>query len=425
MRRHRTASIARRVCAAAFCLALLTAAPALAATAGSADLGFGDQGLAKVSLAGSGGANAVAVQSDGKIVVAGQTNWPEGASVFEVARFMPDGTLDAAFGVGGRVSVPVSERALAAGVMVQPDGRLVISGGAQFGEALQFAAVRLMTDGSLDSSFGSGGIVTVPIGTSAMASAAVPAAGGKIILGGSAKVRENVSATTKVAKLAFAAARLNPDGSLDAGYGSGGIATIPAPTATYGIAIQSDGKLVFGGEALSNGARTMAAGRLTATGRPDPSYGKSGVALAPIGQEAFATGLALSPDGSVVLTGSTVANTHVAAAVRLKSTGRTDSSFGRKGVTTVNIGGITNGATRQPDGKTLIASANGMAALRLSSTGVVDTAFGTNGVARVPSVGVAAANGVTMQPDGMIVLGGAVVQSGVGSLAVGRLQSGL
>ena len=414
----------RRLAGVASFLVLATASPALAA-GGSPDLGFGNQGIAKAALAGSGGANAIAVQGDGRIVVAGQTNWPLGASLFELARYLPDGTLDPGFGTGGRVSVPIADRALAAGVTAQSDGRLVVSGAAVFGEAIHFAALRLLPDGSPDPAFGVGGIVTVPIGFSSIASAAVPAAGGKIVLAGTAKVREDPTAANRLEKLAFVAVRLNPDGSLDPGYGDGGIARMAPPTADYAAAIQPDGKLVLAGETLVDGARAFAAARLTGSGTPDPTFGKDGLATPSVGQEAFATGLALNPNGSVVLVGSMIADRRVTAAVRLTASGRLDSKFGRKGVMTTHVGGVANGAARQSNGKILVATASGLSALRLNANGRVDTGFGVDGVARAPTAGIAAANGVALQSDGMIVLGGAVVEGGTGSLAVARLFSGV
>src|SRR5262245_25334602 len=133
--------------------------------AGSLDTAFGVGGLATVSFTTSPFTDqgmAVALQADGKVVVAGTV-----ANNFGVARFNADGSLDTSFGSGGLVVTDIAGgNDLCQGVVIQADGKIVVAGGAANGATgTDFALVRYNPDGSLDSSFGSGGIVVTPFGT--------------------------------------------------------------------------------------------------------------------------------------------------------------------------------------------------------------------------------------------------------------------
>ena len=213
---------------------------------GSLDTGFGVGGKVTTSIAAPGSeAYALALQPDGKLVAAGRT-WEENQgkimSMFALVRYNPNGSRDTSFGSEGLVWWPLydsSARAFA--LALQPDGKLVAAG------PPNFTLVRYNPDGSLDTSFGSGGVVTTAIGAygdGAFALALQP--NGKLVAAGYAS-------PTKFPDY-FAVVRYNPDGSVDRTFGADGTVTTPSGVAEA-LALQPDGKLVAVGEGGSGGFR--------------------------------------------------------------------------------------------------------------------------------------------------------------------------
>jgi uncharacterized delta-60 repeat protein len=407
-------------------LAWPAAAPASDAVApGVLDAGFGTSGVSSVLVGGNGGANAVAVDTNGRIVTSGQTAVNPQMSKFGAARFNADGSLDTSFSGDGTVTINVGAASFGAGVLPLSDGRTVLTGAAYMpGSTFQFAAVRLLADGNLDPSFGGDGIVTQPIAFGAMGTVAFTAADGKIVLLGSATVSQATPVVHKVETLATAAIRLNEDGSLDKSFGNEGIALARMGTAAQGAALEADGDIVWAGETVVNGSRAFAAGRFTSSGQVDRGYGTDGVAAIPIDSGSVAVGVAYDPtDGSSVIVGPSFRKIMETTAVRLDANGRLAPSFGVGGIARVPTGLMTNGIVRAPDGDLVIATTGGMSALRLLSNGTPDPAFGVGGLARYP-VGVkAAANGVFVAPDGRLLLGGVVFEAdGLGRFAVARVH---
>src|SRR4051794_14333873 len=159
MLRPRLLSIALTLCG------LLAAAPAASAAPGDLDPSFGSGGIVKLLESNEESyAEAVTVQPDGKIVVAG---YEEGSTV--VVRLLPNGEPDSSFGVGGKATtvIPGGENGAFA-VTLQPDGKIVVAGaGKAFGGVNQdFFFARYNRDGSADETFGGGdGVGLVPVGT--------------------------------------------------------------------------------------------------------------------------------------------------------------------------------------------------------------------------------------------------------------------
>ena len=165
----------------------------------------------------------MAIQADGKLVVVGQTyqNNDFSGEDFVVARYNPDGTLDRTFGSRGRVRTDFPGlAAVPSSVVIQPDGKIVVAGGAfpLFTFAGDFKIVRYNRNGSLDTSFGDGGIVTTIFpGDGSYAFAVALQADGKIIAAGTYFVDFNPG---DMSDTDFALARYNPDGTPDATFGS-------------------------------------------------------------------------------------------------------------------------------------------------------------------------------------------------------------
>ena len=211
---------------------------------GAFDTTFGTGGIAAVDFGGTEFGEAMARQADGRILVAGRAS-PGGAVV---ARLRATGALDPDFGAGGRVTLSAATSAGA--VLVAPDRNILVAGNTS-GSAVM-TVTRLRPDGSLETTFGSGGTATVDFGSLAdLLGGAVLQPDGKIVLAGYTQASEDV-----------AVARLNADGSLDASFGAGGKATIEFGTATFGNAVARapNGRIVVAGQ--KTGADDFAVARL-------------------------------------------------------------------------------------------------------------------------------------------------------------------
>jgi uncharacterized delta-60 repeat protein len=397
---------------AAIAFAAFTAAPAGAAS-GSLDTAFGNGGFSTAPLGTWAGAVASVVQADGKIVTAGEAQVND-KYVLVSTRMNPNGSLDWSYGNGGWVSVDMGGSAGGNAIALQPDGKIVIAGtGRSNGGTgpLALAAVRLKTDGSLDSSFGTGGIATVPIGSVAQATGLAIQSDGKIVLGGAAVTDHH----------RFVVARLNSNGTIDSGFGTGGYTKFNPDGVAWGLVLQPDGKIALAGEATSNGQRVYMVARVRSNGTPDPTFGSNGVVMIPIGSNAYGMAIALQPDGRLLITGCAVAGSNVVATARLQSNGALDSSFGSGGIAQFNGWGV-NAMTLQSSGKILLAGV-GAAVVRLNANGSMDTSFGSGGLAWAQTGSNDAANGITIQPgDGKLVLAGAATINGRVVLSVARLQ---
>jgi uncharacterized delta-60 repeat protein len=276
---------------------------------GSLDASFGAGGKVTTGFGSSfDNAHALALQPDGRIVVAGETIAVGTSNDFALARYNADGSLDASFGVSGKVTTDFAGRAdSAAGVVLQPDGRIVVTGfasGAATGTDVALA--RYNGDGSLDTTFGTGGLVTtdfsggtVPLNNDGAASVALQP-DGKIVVAG--------FTTRELTFVDFALARYNADGSLDAGFGQGGTAVLSFlgngdVDAASGLAIQADGKIVVGGT-TATATQDFGLARYDADGRLDLTFGINGKVTTDVsGAPNSAFALALQPDGRIVLAG--------------------------------------------------------------------------------------------------------------------------
>lgn len=394
-------------------LVLGTAAtPAGAASAGSVDTAFGTNGTSTVPVGSLAVAVAATVQSNGAIVSAGEAT-VAGTNVILSTRMLSSGAPDPAYGHSGTVTVNINGGACANAVALQPDGKIVLAGtgGDLSSGTLAFAAVRLLPNGQLDPQFGHGGVSTVPIGTEAIANAVSIRPDGKIVLGGMATV----------AHPEFASARLNSNGSIDSSFGRRGVVTLAPPAAAWGMVLQPDGKVVLAGQQDYRGAQAFMAARLTTSGTLDATFGNGGLVTVPVGSTAIGNAVALQPDGRIVLAGNAFTSTSVAATVRLMSNGSLDPSFGSGGIATLPLWEAVNAVGLQSDGEILLG-ATGATAVRMNRDGTPDQTFGTGGATRVQlGTGNDAANGVTTQPDGGIILSGVAHMGGTAVLSVIRL----
>lgn len=350
------------------------------------------------------------------------------------------GDLDPTFGDGGSVAVsPYVENAAVAAAL-QRDGKILLAGWADdlapppppppgpFGPQpsnADFLVARLTSNGALDPTFGSGGVVRTPIdlgnGNGDFAWAVAQGPGGKVVLGG--------NAVTPDGGLDFAFVRYTSTGALDASFSGDGIHTVNDGRFDYvrGVAVQSDGKVVAVGRGGGDGFAVI---RLFANGELDTSFGSAGMVNTPIGDPAIqdeATAVLLI-DGKVVVAG--IADwqnpTRTAfALVRYRSNGQLDRSFGTGGIA-VGRGSYDQRAwalAPAPGRKLVVAgqSAGDFRVARYLPTGARDRAFGGQGFAITSFDGFyAPGRGVAVQTDGKVVVGGLALGDAGERLAVAR-----
>jgi uncharacterized delta-60 repeat protein len=414
------------ICKTAIILAVVVSGQIAQAVDGDLDLTFGTDGKVLTDFDHSTDiANAVAIQADGKLVVVGTTYRDNDFSNedFAVARYNPDGTLDKTFGIGGKVQTDFPGlAAVASSVVIQTDGKIVVAGGAfpLFTFLGNFEVVRYNSNGSLDTSFGDGGIVTTtfPQGSYAFGVALQP--DGKIIATGTVFVAFDPGESSNTD---FALARYNPDGTPDATFGNGGqVSTdfLGFEDDAFSVLIQPDGKIVAVGSA--NDPATFydfAAVRYLSNGTLDTTFGVAGKVHTDFGDQNFdrARAAALQSDGGIVAAGFAISQNGGVqnfAVARYTSNGVLDTSFGTGGMTQIDFGNCCQGATKvllQSDGKIItVGGSNGESPeddfllARLTADGSLDPTFGVGGKVRTSFGDLnGGANGAVFQPDGKIV----------------------
>ncbi len=374
-------------------MAAFTGIAVAGAVSGSLDSSFGRGGRAFVSFSGSDTASGVAVQRGGGVLVSGRVG-----GRFSLVRFDRRGRLDRAFGSGGLVREPVGADPEEGPVRValQPDGKIVLAGTTgdlnrdrRLGDGA-LAVYRLLPDGKPDPSFGSRGIVLLRRGDELLGTELAIDRAGRIVVvirfnglnrggllvrrlttrgrldltfghHGEQEVRFGTqsflgSATVDREGRVYVAGddferrmlsvlRLTSRGSLDSGFGDGGIARLPnhavlaLPTA---VAVQRDGRVLLAGVERFPGTTAptpcgycifLTLGRLTLGGRPDRTFGEAGVVHTKLELTPSArVGLALQRDGRIVVaSGIRSGRSSSFLLVRLLRTGAFDSSFGDHG----------------------------------------------------------------------------------------------
>jgi uncharacterized delta-60 repeat protein len=405
---------------AALALALLAGSVA-EANLGDLDTSFGSGGKQTLNLGGTDRATHVVVMSDGRLVVVGSTD-ATGGGDFAVARFTAAGAPDTSFNSTGHVTLGTAPGVndVGGGVVVQSDGRIVVSG---FGGTSQdFITKRLNANGTVDGTFAGGtGTSDIDFGGAETMTAMVAQPDGKLVLVGS---------TPGSGGGDFAIARLNADGTPDATFSGDGKQTVDFGGADIAnaVAIQPDGRIVIAGQ--GGGGNDMAVARLTSTGSPDGSFGSGGKAFVDFGGTEVANGVALQPDGGVVLAGTTSAQGSGDYAVaRLTAAGAIDNTFsgdGRFAFGFAAAGEQGLAVALQQNGRIVVIGTgdvnNDFVVARLEANGSVDNTFGTGGAVAVDFGGFEYDGDVALQRDGQIVIAGSTNAHDGGDIALARLQ---
>ena len=309
---------------------------------GSPDTSFGTAGAAVFDVPGSEDEKGLglALQADGKIVVAGYVRI-NGKRDALVARFTAAGGLDGTFGIGGYVTYAGAGDGtdIAFGVVVQGDGRIVLVGEARHQDSQDALLLRYNADGTLDRTFGAGGVFTYNGGPGAADKgfAAAIAPDGGIVLAGSSIVAAKEDALVL---------KVTADGRLDPSFGAGGVVNYSGPgdESDYGnaVALEPDGRIVIAGASSRGGQFDILLLRLRADGRRDESFAGSGATTfgRPGDLYDYAWGLAIQPDGKILLAGATSNGAdNDALILRYLADGTLDRGFASGGVFTFAVPG--------------------------------------------------------------------------------------
>ncbi|MCB1035685.1 MAG: hypothetical protein KDD47_17825 [Acidobacteria bacterium] len=433
--------------------ALLVATAAAAIPPGTLDTRFGFNGATVVHFDEGGtlrdSAEAAALFPDGRVAVAGSVDTGVGGFDFGVTVLFPDGSLDSSFGGDGRVTVGFDLGGtlgdFVTAVAVQADGKIVVAGSVAVDPTpnLDFGVVRLNADGSLDTSFDGDGRAVIPFDVFGslqdLPQAIALQADGKILVAGFADT-DVFPANDED----FAVARLNSDGSLDLSFDGDGKALIsfgPGRDNAYGLLVQSDGKIVVSGE-VSNETFDFGVARLNSDGSLDTSFSGDGKAAASFGMgNGQDQGKAVAQDGSgrLVVVGSVSNGTDWDfGIVRFLPNGTLDSTFDGDGLALVafDLGedsdiasevAITEGGGIVVAGRAFRTPSNtDYAIARLTENGGLDTAFGTAGKTVIAfDLGQDnrdEANALVIRPDSRLLVAGTVERSQSGDTDFGIVQ---
>jgi uncharacterized delta-60 repeat protein len=400
-----------RSLAAAVLIVVLVASSAAAAP-GDLDTAFSGDGFTVTTFRDSYGvATSVAIQSDGRTVVAGGMHRNVSIEAdFALARYTLDGRLDRTFSGNGRARTDFGARFdEALGVAIQADGKIVVVGRASD----DIAVARYEADGDLDASFSRNGKRVIDLGGVDAAFDVLPQADGKIVMAGT-DGRD------------FAVLRLREGGPMDAGFGVAGVARTDFggfQDAARAVAIDAAGGIVAGGSALMDEKRRsdFALARYDSDGALDDDFGDAGLATTDFASfDDGITDIALAPKGAIVASGHAeqfpgdADQASDVALARYEPDGSLDAKFGDAGTVRTDFGSYfdeAEGMALQGDGRIVVAghfldgSSDTAALARYEPDGDLDPSFGVGGIA-VSGAEVSGdrVGGVALRADGGIVV---------------------
>jgi uncharacterized delta-60 repeat protein len=400
------------------------AAPDVPNAPGDLDLtfaGFGAGGKVITDLPSNWIVNSMALQPDGKIVVTGST-----AHSLLVMRYLPNGALDITFSGDGIATLAHPQFDIGGnGVAIQADGKIVVAGWIATSPR-SFLLARVTATGELDTSFGSGGFVITDWDfDDDSAEAVLVQPDGKIVACGRGRFSGFIGSDYD-----FAVARYNSNGSLDTTFDGDGKAHIdfgdigPSENEECNdIVLQADGKLVLvGGQTDVAADAEFKVARLLSDGTLDNTFNSDGRLFIDLGDlDPHAHAVAIQPDGKIVVAGNDkeapeVGSHSSALIVRILPNGFLDDSFDGDGQRIIgSLTGSINDVALQPDGKIVLLGSHAspdndtkFAFYRLNPDGALDTTFNGEGRAFVDIGGNDVGYALVLQADGRIIAGGAI-----------------
>ena len=395
--------------------------------AGDLDLSFGtgEQTIADFGNGLKPVAEDVAVQADGKTVVAGYAWYFDTRNrpryQLAVARFNVNGSLDKTFGPDrtGMILTQVADTDTAQGrsVVIQPDGKILVAGAARSSDDGVMAVVRYNTDGSLDGTFDKDGKVAVRINHSSAWDLALQKDGKIVVVG------EDFSSPNDD----FAAIRLHPNGSLDKTFDGDGKMTVKMGANEKALAVAIDysgtpssngnyGKIVLVGEYRTDNFQQYAIARLTTAGKLDTGFAQGGWTRASFKGNTYsrARGAVIQSNGKIVIagTGGNADNfgSFQFMLARYDKKGKLDPIFGDKGIAETGFGGTDEAydVIVSSDDGLLVGGAvsRKLAMAKYDSIGRIDTRFGKAGKVVLNVGDIQAGAGIASAGDGRVVLAG-------------------
>ncbi|MES2617629.1 MAG: T9SS type A sorting domain-containing protein [Bacteroidota bacterium] len=394
---------------------------AMAQLPGSIDVTYGTNGKATASNGQEYSvAWGMALQKDGKTIVAGTT-----LTDIMLTRFTTQGMPDSTFGDDGVVVTDINNNSVEQpnAVIVQADGKILVTGITFTNSKRNFALLRYLPNGTLDNSFSNDGkvITVLSIGQDEPRAIALQP-DGKILLAG-------------YSDALFAVVRYKQNGTLDSTFSNDGIQTTAIDTGNglaTSVHVLKDGKILLVGYHNYNAQTDCAMAQYKANGQLDSSFGTNGKVIADIGGIDRIYCATVQPDDKIVVAGNIYTSDYAFGIARFTKTGILDTAFSSDGKLSVSYGNSHSskalGVAVQPDGKILVAgtdsySGSDIALLRLDSKGVPDATFGTAGkvLTNFGTVNIDEGVGIAVLPTGKIMVGG----NSDGNFIAVRYHSGL
>ncbi|MEJ7624607.1 MAG: carboxypeptidase regulatory-like domain-containing protein [Pyrinomonadaceae bacterium] len=411
-----------------------TAQISFPSSSGALDLTFSLDGIVNTPIGpGNDVAQAVAIQPDGKIVVAGYS-FNGTYDDFAVVRYNADGSLDSGFGQNGVATTSVGiGHDEAFGLALQSDGKIVVVGQSANGSNTDIGVVRYHDNGSLDLSFADDGLFTFDFGENDHGRSVAIQSDARIVIAGNSFQQGN----SDVAVL-----RLDSQGALDPSFRGVGFFREAVGTGNdlgFAITVQPNGKVLVSG--YYNGALNIDSFilRYNPDGAGDPTFSGDGIAKYSFSTDDVdeALAIALQPDGRIVVAGcirgSGRLNDYLVA--RLEPDGSLDTSFGTGGFTIVQFSSapdIALGVAVQADGKIIAAgfahngANNDFGVTRLTAAGALDATFDIDGRQQTMfGTSTDSANAVAVQADGKVVVVGRAVVGSSADFGIARYGYGL
>ncbi|HLY70360.1 MAG TPA: T9SS type A sorting domain-containing protein [Puia sp.] len=360
-------------------------------SSGAIDSSFGNYGWTYSNFAGPYQTlTSLHINANGRILTGGYAESTGGTTQFALARFLPNGNPDSSFGTYGQVltSLTDSTQDYSTCIFLQTNGEILLGGYAVPNDNNEeFGLARYQSNGSIDSSFASNGILlgTYPDQSYYYSNILVQPDGRLIVFGNVYEAYNTFQSYLW---------RYTANGAIDPNYGQNGRASTIAGS-NFAV-MQSDGKVVIAGSETINYTDSIQVSRYLTNGNLDPSYGTLGierVLLQPYYVE-FPTAVAIQSDNKTIVAGWQEnflgdANGLNGIITRFNSNGTVDSGFGVSGLTNFNVGflGIAEYLSIQPNGKILLTGYYETPSyqffaflMRLKSNGNIDSSFGQNGV---------------------------------------------